>query len=655
LDGNKEVVNGAALQWSTNEPSVATVSSWGEVEAIAPGHTVATVQAGTGRATVAVEVRQGARPVQRDLEWDIEHSGDCGDPESSEPQSVGSMQEPPELTQAFTQSATGQLHSVAGDRSRSDYVRDDDVSEEPLNRDNASRRLPAEDSATLEENGGGRDTLRRLARRAAFRVTRSTNNGATRNASQKIPLGRLFPLIDPDGGDTTSPSAAKFNNAVGSPRFTAQDVSPTGSSKTRRQLGSYNYNFTAPVLGLGGRGNGVGLALSYNSRLWNKDNIGVNGQMTFNYNKGWPAAGWTLGYGRIIKNYDNTATGDGTGVGQFNHPGNRLLIQSDGTRVHLEQVYDSVGGTWDWDTTDGSFYHLSRNGKLKGPDGSIVKYDEPNNRLVPTSIKNRNGELITIAYRTKDVNFPYRWAIDFITDSLGRQFRYNAQTNQLEPVGNGTGGAPPGKNGGPQFTQAAPQQQQIQANIEEARKLGDQVGVNRDINQRIIQLAGQARTGPGTAWIHQAAAAAGLPSGASYQELGAFLDRQAAMAAHSMGLPETNLGVETAKQFTGNTQYNNSVILDKTKFVDALNTAAGAYRAGLDKAVGTGPNPNYNAYQGYRQAWAKNFDPEIFAYENAFRAGDKSEITRIEQDEGRRGMAELRQKRQALMRLVNGQ
>jgi len=439
LDGNKEVVNGAALQWSTNEPSVATVSSWGEVEAIAPGHTVATVQAGTGRATVAVEVRQGARPVQRDLEWDIEHSGDCGDPESSEPQSVGSTQEPPELTQAFTQSATGQLHSVAGDRSRSDYVRDDDVSEEPLNRDNASRRLPAEDSATLEENGGGRDTLRRLARRAAFRVTRSTNNGATRNASQKIPLGRLFPLIDPDGGDTTSPSAAKFNNAVGSPRFTAQDVSPTGSSKTRRQLGSYNYNFTAPVLGLGGRGNGVGLALSYNSRLWNKDNIGVNGQMTFNYNKGWPAAGWTLGYGRIIKNYDNTATGDGTGVGQFNHPGNRLLIQSDGTRVHLEQVYDSVGGTWDWDTTDGSFYHLSRNGKLKGPDGSIVKYDEPNNRLVPTSIKNRNGELITIAYRTKDVNFPYRWAIDFITDSLGRvvQFKYYGDTGYPADPANG--------------------------------------------------------------------------------------------------------------------------------------------------------------------------------------------------------------------------
>ena len=57
-----------------------------------------------------------------------------------------------------------------------------------------------------------------------------------------------------------------------------QEVSQESPTKTRRQLGSYNYLFTAPVLSLGGRGMGVNLALSYNSRLWNKD----NSQMTFN-------------------------------------------------------------------------------------------------------------------------------------------------------------------------------------------------------------------------------------------------------------------------------------------------------------------------------------------------------------------------------------
>ncbi len=192
------------------------------------------------------------------------------------------------------------------------------------------------------------------------------------------------------------------------------------------------------------------------------------------------------------------------------------------------------------------------------------------------------------------------------------------------------------------------------AQVSAARKAGDQVGVNRDINQRILALNKQTATGPGTDFVHQAAAAAGLPAGSSYQELGAFLDRQAAMASQSMGLPETNMGIETAKQFTGNTKYNNQVIADKTKFVDALNTAAGAYRAGVDRVVGTGSNPNMGAFPQFRATWAKNFDPEVFAYENAVKTGDVEEQRSIEQAEGQKGMAQLLKKRVALMGLVNG-
>ena len=188
-----------------------------------------------------------------------------------------------------------------------------------------------------------------------------------------------------------------------------------------------------------------------------------------------------------------------------------------------------------------------------------------------------------------------------------------------------------------------------------ARQAGDQVPVNRDINRRILGLADQTSTGKGTEFVHQAAATAGLPTGSAYQELGAFLDRQAALASQTMGLPTTNAGLETAKQFTGNTQYNNQVIKDKTKFVDALQSATGAYRAGLDRVVGTGQTPNYGAYQAYRSAWAQNFDPQVFAYENAFKRGDKAELANIEADEGRKGMAELLQKRRTLMGLVNGQ
>lgn len=195
----------------------------------------------------------------------------------------------------------------------------------------------------------------------------------------------------------------------------------------------------------------------------------------------------------------------------------------------------------------------------------------------------------------------------------------------------------------------------IQSQVESARQAGDQVPVNRDINSRILKLADQTRSGPYTQTAHTLAAAAGLPSGSAYQELGAFLDRQAALASQSMGLPTTNAGLETAKQFTGNTQYDNDVIKDKTKFVDSLQAATAAYRKGMDRTLGTGATPNYAAYQQYRSQWAQNFDPQIFAYENAYKRGDKAEMSKIEQDEGRKGMAELLKKRQTLQGLVNGQ
>jgi len=166
---------------------------------------------------------------------------------------------------------------------------------------------------------------------------------------------------------------------------------------------------------------GIDLALNYNSRLWNKD----SSTMTFNYNKGWPAAGWSIGYGRIVKNYNNTASGDGSGVG-FNPPGDFLLVQPDGSRVHLAQSYDASTNSYVHDSTDGTFLHLSDNNKLSDTNGTVVQYSNTNNRLLPTSIRTRNGSVITIAYKLKTSSFKYRWAIDYITDTLGRvvQFKY---------------------------------------------------------------------------------------------------------------------------------------------------------------------------------------------------------------------------------------
>jgi RHS repeat-associated protein len=394
LDRNKEVVHGAVLTWETKDPNLAGVSSWGEVSAIAPGHTQVTVNAGTTKAQVNVEVRAGVRPRlsdrrQGDLDWDAEHGRDCDDPEAAqviEPQ--------PMLAEDLNSVATPSEDKHIG-RAAEDSVGDAGrvTAQQPFK--------PLVRPAMLHRSVS---TARR-----AINTTR-----AAANAAGKV-LGRgVFQVgitLDGDGADpaaATAPTAPY--NAVGSPRFGAVEYSQGSAAKTKNVLGSYDYVFTAPVLGLSGRGVDVNLALTYNSRMWSKESSG----MMFNYGKGWPAPGWTIGYGRLIDNYDGV--------------GNWLLIQPDGTRTHLVA---QANGTFS--STDGTFINLNPiNGKLRYTDGTLVKYDLVNNRWLPTSIRSRNGDLITIAYRQyqkiagQPNYFPVRWAIGQITDSLGRitQFRY---------------------------------------------------------------------------------------------------------------------------------------------------------------------------------------------------------------------------------------
>ena len=247
--------------------------------------------------------------------------------------------------------------------------------------------LPIVSNAAPAQGYPTRATLKHLVRPAALH--RSVSRAEAPNAVVARPVatraavqGGGF-IIDGTGSDSFAQDAVQFNNDLGSTRFTAQD-SAQGAHKNKHNLGSFDYFFSAPVMSFSGRGIGVNLALNYNSRPWNKD----GSVMTFNYNKGWPAAGWTLGYGRIIQNYNNTATGNQSGVGAANRPGDYLLIQPDGSRTHLAQVYDSVSGIYKHDSTDGTFLHLNDgNGKLKYQDGTIVKYNLTNNRLLPASVE----------------------------------------------------------------------------------------------------------------------------------------------------------------------------------------------------------------------------------------------------------------------------
>jgi hypothetical protein len=81
LGSRRETIHGVLLNWQSNNTSVANISPVGEVSALSPGLTTITVQAGSARAKVAVEVREGFRIPQTDEQWDAEHANDCQDPE----------------------------------------------------------------------------------------------------------------------------------------------------------------------------------------------------------------------------------------------------------------------------------------------------------------------------------------------------------------------------------------------------------------------------------------------------------------------------------------------------------------------------------------------------------------------------------------------
>jgi hypothetical protein len=254
---------------------------------------------------------------------------------------------------------------------------------------------------------------------------------------------------------------------------------------------------------------------------------------------------------------------------------------------------------------------------------------------------------------------------DPVTDSFGNQFILDKQTNTLKPVGSGRGSARPSKSAtsssqtsdsGPTFHQAVADQPHILQDIEGTRANTDVIApTNRNINQHLLELSAQTASGPATQTIQKIAGAVGLPSGSRYQEIDAYLNRQAALSASAMGVPHTNAGLAASQSATGTTEYTPQALQEKVKFADALNSGAMAYRQGLDKSIGTGSTPDLSKYQTFRSAWSRNFDPDVFRAEDAIRRGDAEELAALKQRLGVRGMATLAQKSANLRALENGQ
>ena len=80
VDFEGEPVACANIIFRSDNPGVASVTSWGEVEALRPGVANIAVQSGGAFQAVAVTVRDGERPVLTDDEWDREHPARCAVP-----------------------------------------------------------------------------------------------------------------------------------------------------------------------------------------------------------------------------------------------------------------------------------------------------------------------------------------------------------------------------------------------------------------------------------------------------------------------------------------------------------------------------------------------------------------------------------------------
>lgn len=281
------------------------------------------------------------------------------------------------------------------------------------------------------------------------------------------------------------------------------------------------------------------------------------------------------------------------------------------------------------------------------------------------STGDRLHNIAPTAAPTEDINLSLSPGV--YTDSNGAQFEY--KNGRLTPLGQGRAGGSPSAPNSPtakpteeprRFIQPVPGQKDLEEHVTQTRKADSDYGQNRHVNEEILRLSADTATGPGSAVWHTGALGKitgtfGGNAGADYQKIGAYLDRQAAMAGQQMGLPETNAGLQTAANLSGTTEYTPDALQTKVKLTDAMVEGAHQYRQGLDKVIGTGPNQDLTKLNEFRNQWADNFDPNIYRAENAIKRGDKKELEAIREEVGSRGMADLKTKRDNLHKLERGE
>jgi len=277
----------------------------------------------------------------------------------------------------------------------------------------------AEDIKTRRIAGSGKANFAAMVSYAAERLGGDSKPAPGRQFENRTvsPMVQAEPGWD-DGNYTTADDPG---NGVGNPPGAPLDGG----------AGSGNFQFAAPILGLPGRGINIALGLAYNSRLWNKAGTQIN----FDNDRGWPAPGFSLGFGKLL------------GMGVFN---GGMLVDADGTRHSYSGIVTGFtwGTTFVGHTTDGSFIDYSytsgpgggiNSAEARLADGTVITYAAAGPGAVyPTLIKDRNGNYITITYLNNSGP-----RIQTVSDTLGRVISFHYDSNNLL-----TAITAPGLNGG---------------------------------------------------------------------------------------------------------------------------------------------------------------------------------------------------------------
>ena len=271
---------------------------------------------------------------------------------------------------------------------------------------------------------------------ATVRVLPDVTQDAKELASQTIsvssrpdlgplpPGSQQGPFVARGWGDSTFRQAFEIQNRRGhDPTRRRHNFKMTSNE----DVGSGNYLLAVPVLDLPGRGMGISLGLFYNSKVWTK--ISTPGgpeepiaYMVFDQDIGWPAPGWSLGFGKVVQM--------GSSGGAVEDP--------DGT-LHPFAGYSYYGRMNAGHTTDGTLLDFTYQfnfagifaGKVKYPNGKVVTYGAPNaasglRAIYPTTITDANGNFISISYRNNQGP-----AISYIEDTLGRVIEFHYDSNNL--------------------------------------------------------------------------------------------------------------------------------------------------------------------------------------------------------------------------------